>query len=44
MAEKSDKNVMRTVFELLVLFLALAVIFGGLALVIFFSPWGSNGP
>jgi NADH:ubiquinone oxidoreductase subunit 6 (subunit J) len=42
MAEKSDKNVMRTVFELLVLFLALAVIFGGLALVIFLSPWAQT--
>jgi len=42
MAEKSDKNVMRTVFELLVLFLGLAVIFGGLALVIFLSPWAQT--
>jgi NADH-quinone oxidoreductase subunit J len=42
MAEKSEKNVMRTVFELLVLFLALAVIFGGLALVIFLSPWAQT--
>ena len=42
MAEKSDKNVMRTVFELLVLLLALGVIFGGLALVIFFSPWAQT--
>jgi NADH-quinone oxidoreductase subunit J len=33
---------MRTVFELLVLFLALAVIFGGLALVIFLSPWAQT--
>jgi F420H2 dehydrogenase subunit J len=42
MAEKSDKNVMRTVFELLVLLLALGVIFGGLALVIFLSPWAQT--
>jgi hypothetical protein len=38
MAE-SSKNVIRTIFELAVLLLALAVIFGGLALVVIFSPW-----
>jgi hypothetical protein len=42
MAEKSDKNVIRPIFELLVLLLALGVIFGGLALVIFFSPWAQT--
>jgi beta-lactamase regulating signal transducer with metallopeptidase domain len=39
MAEKSGLNTMRTVFELLVLLLALGVIFGGLALVLILSPW-----
>lgn len=38
MAE-SKQNVIRTIFELAVLLLALAVIFGGLALVVIFSPW-----
>lgn len=39
MAEKSGLNTMRTVFELLVLLLALGIIFGGLALVLILSPW-----
>ncbi len=39
MAEKSGLNTMRTIFELLVLLLALGVIFGGLALVVILSPW-----
>ncbi|RQW80639.1 MAG: hypothetical protein EHM14_04030 [Methanothrix sp.] len=39
MAEKSGVNVIRSIFELLVLLAALGVIFGGLALIIFFSPW-----
>ncbi len=38
MAE-SNKNVIRTIFELIVLLLALGVIFGGLAAIVFFSPW-----
>jgi F420H2 dehydrogenase subunit J len=38
MAEKSDTNVVRTVFSLLVILAALLIIFGGLALVILFSP------
>jgi NADH-quinone oxidoreductase subunit J len=39
MAEKSGLSIMRTIFELLVLLLALGVIFGGLALVVVLSPW-----
>lgn len=42
MAEKSGANVIRSIFELLVLLLALGVIFGGLALIIFFSPWSQT--
>jgi len=38
MAEKSESNVVREVFSLLVILAALAIIFGGLALVILFSP------
>ena len=38
MAE-SKQNVIRTIFELAVLLLALALIFGGLAVVVFLSPW-----
>jgi F420H2 dehydrogenase subunit J len=38
MAEKSESNVVREVFSLLVIFAALAIIFGGFALVILFSP------
>ncbi|MGD0952110.1 MAG: NADH-quinone oxidoreductase subunit J [Methanotrichaceae archaeon] len=38
MAE-SGKNVIKTIFELIVLLLALGVIFGGLAAIVFFSPW-----
>ena len=38
MAE-SNKNVIRTIFELIILLLALGVIFGGLAAIVFFSPW-----
>jgi NADH-quinone oxidoreductase subunit J len=41
MAE-SDKNVIRTIFELIVLLLALGVIFGGLAAIVFFSPWSKT--
>lgn len=39
MKEKSGLSIIRTIFELLVLLLALGVIFGGLALVILLSPW-----
>jgi len=39
MAEKSGVNVIRSIFELLVLLAALGVIFGGLALIVLFSPW-----
>jgi beta-lactamase regulating signal transducer with metallopeptidase domain len=39
MAEKSGVNVIRSIFELLVLLLALGVIFGGLALIVILSPW-----
>jgi NADH-quinone oxidoreductase subunit J len=39
MSEKSGANVIRTIFELLVLLLALGVIFGGVALVVLLSPW-----
>ena len=39
MAEKSGLRIIRTIFELLVLLIALGVIFGGLALVILLSPW-----
>lgn len=39
MAEKSEKNVIRSIFDLVVILLALGVVFGGLALIIFLSPW-----
>jgi len=39
MAEKSGVNVIRSIFELLVLIIALGVIFGGLALIVILSPW-----
>lgn len=42
MAEKSEVNVLRAIFELLVLVLALGVIFGGLALIVFLSPWSQT--
>jgi beta-lactamase regulating signal transducer with metallopeptidase domain len=38
MAE-SSKNVIKTIFNLVVLLVALGVILGGLALILFFSPW-----
>lgn len=41
MAE-SSKNVIRTIFELVVLLIALGVIFGGLAVIVFFSPWSKT--
>jgi hypothetical protein len=42
MAEKSGLSIIRTIFELLVLLLALGVIFGGLALVVLLSPWSKT--
>ena len=43
MAENEpERNVIRTIFELLVLLLALGVIFGGLAVIVFFSPWSKT--
>ncbi|VVB71590.1 F(420)H(2) dehydrogenase subunit J [uncultured archaeon] len=42
MSEKSGINVIRSIFELLVLLAALGVIFGGLALIVFFSPWSQT--
>lgn len=39
MSEKSGANVIRTIFELLLLLAALGVIFGGLALIVLLSPW-----
>jgi hypothetical protein len=41
MAEK-PVNVIKAIFELFVLLLALAVIFGGLALIVFLSPWSQT--
>jgi len=38
MAE-SSKNVIKTIFNLVVLLVALGVILGGLALILFLSPW-----
>lgn len=42
MAEKSGLSIMRTIFDLLVLLLALGVIFGGLAVVVILSPWSKT--
>ena len=42
MSEKSGANVIRTIFELLVLLAALGIIFGGLALIVLFSPWATE--
>ncbi len=42
MSEKSGANVIRTIFELLVLLAALGIIFGGLALIVLFSPWAKD--
>jgi len=42
MSEKSGKNVMRTIFELLVLLAAAGVIFGGLAVIVLLSPWAQT--
>jgi len=42
MSEKSGKNVMRTIFELLVLLAAAGVIFGGLGVIVLLSPWAQT--
>ncbi len=42
MADKPKTNVIRSIFELLVLLLGLGVIFGGLAVMIFLSPWSKT--
>lgn len=42
MTEKSGVSVARSIFELVVLLLALAVIFGGLALIVLLSPWSQT--
>jgi NADH-quinone oxidoreductase subunit J len=42
MAEKSGASVIRSIFQLLVLLAALGIIFGGLALIIFLSPWSQT--
>lgn len=42
MTEKSGTNVVKAIFELLVLLLALGVIFGGLAVIVFLSPWSQT--
>lgn len=42
MSEKTEKNVIRTIFELLVLLAALGVIFGGLAVIVLLSPWSQT--
>lgn len=42
MAEKSGLSIMRTIFDLLVLLIALGVIFGGLAVVVILSPWSKT--
>jgi NADH-quinone oxidoreductase subunit J len=42
MTEKSGANVIRSIFELMVLLVALGVIFGGLALIVLLSPWSQT--
>ena len=42
MAEKSGRSIVRPIFELVVILLALAVIFGGLALIVILSPWSQT--
>ncbi len=42
MAEKSGASVIKSIFQLLVLLAALGIIFGGLALIIFLSPWSQT--
>ncbi len=38
-SSKREVSVARSIFELVVILLALGVIFGGLALIVFLSPW-----
>jgi hypothetical protein len=42
MAEKSGVSIVRPIFELVVILVALAVIFGGLALIVILSPWSQT--
>lgn len=42
MSEKSGVSVAKSIFELVVLLLGMAVIFGGLAVVLFLSPWSQT--
>jgi hypothetical protein len=42
MTEKSGVSIVRPIFELVVILLALAVIFGGLALIVILSPWSQT--
>ncbi len=42
MAKDSGISVIRSIFNLVVLLLAVAVIFGGLAVVLFLSPWSQT--
>jgi F420H2 dehydrogenase subunit J len=39
---KSNSKVVKAIFELVVLLLAVAIIFGGLAAIVFFSPWSKT--
>ncbi len=39
---KREVSIARSIFELVVLLLAVGVIFGGLALIIFLSPWSQT--
>ncbi|OPY50053.1 MAG: F(420)H(2) dehydrogenase subunit J [Methanosaeta sp. PtaU1.Bin112] len=41
-SKESGANVIRTIFELLVLLAALGVIFGGLAAIVLLSPWSQT--
>lgn len=40
--EKSRPNVIRSIFDLLVILIGLGVIFGGLAVIVLFSPWARD--
>jgi F420H2 dehydrogenase subunit J len=39
MSEKSGVNVIKSIFNLVIILLALGIVFGGAALVVLFSPW-----
>ncbi len=39
---KREVSIARSIFELVVIILALGIIFGGLALVVFLSPWSQT--